>query len=83
MNISGNLDATHDAQVYNNQLPSYNSAMGREGNSLNQFQNVSAYRDLGQTDTPKNQSLIDLERERNSHAYGGNLKHEFRNVGGQ
>nr|GEZ97414.1 hypothetical protein [Tanacetum cinerariifolium] len=70
MNISSNLDATHDAQVYNNQLPSYNSDMGREGNSLNQFQNVSACRDLGQTDTPKNQSLIALERERNSHAYG-------------
>ncbi|GJY16632.1 hypothetical protein Tco_0387054 [Tanacetum coccineum] len=37
MNNSGYVDATDDAQGDNSQPPSYNSAMGRERNSLNQF----------------------------------------------
>ncbi|GKF02133.1 hypothetical protein Tco_0029056 [Tanacetum coccineum] len=83
MNNSGYVDATDDAQGDNSQPPSYNSAMGRERNSLNQFHYVSANRDLDQTDTSKAPSFTAFERERNSHTHGGNLNHEFGNVGGQ
>ncbi|PWA85398.1 hypothetical protein CTI12_AA149570 [Artemisia annua] len=82
-NISSYVDSTNDAQVNNKQPPSYSNAMGHGGNSLNQFQNESAYRELGQTDTSKPPTFTALERERNSHAHGGNLKHELGNVGGQ
>lgn len=84
-NNSSYVYYTDDPQGHNNQPPSYSGATGREGNSLNQFQNVRTNRDLGQTDTTntKPPSFTALERERNSLAHGGNLKHESGNVVGQ